>query len=1021
MAVEIKNTKYFYPPRPGNGAGTFSDNIVGLQTVEGGGLTQGNFEFTTGVTEKVNRTFNVGAFSEPMSLDMMGIDSLEESRRILATQFRVYPNYDISQVLNFSMYGSLSERFRVSITKIINYFPASLDVLFNNDDFTTGSTAYDIVYDSQNDETYFKVDVSRINNPFDIDYSISAATNLSIREISVSPYRNLYNTYLDYCVSVDDNIFNILAFVPSETLSLGYIQFYVSGTPFGTTATTYNNDFEIRPNDFIVDKVFQESFDEVEKFLLNRLVRPEYTAVFQVPQQNEFGQTYTEYKQVTWPKQGRWNLDIRSFLFDNYLEEIQAIAVNLDSFKTNLISRFLVTDSLKEFDTLGHKVEKIFQIYGRSFDQIKQFIDGLAYMNSVNYNPSNDIPSELLVNLSRTLGWSSNFSPITNEDFLGSVFGNTSTPTYPGYARALTPTELNYAYYRNLILNASYLFKSKGTRRSIEFLLRLIGAPDSLIEFNEHIYLADQKINLDQFENQWAQISGGTYVDNVPSYLPGETYKIRGQLYTAFTSTATYQDVSVRLNDYPIDAEGYPKAPANTETFFFQIGSGWYETTPQHRSPDEVQLTGNVFTGQNYNIQTQLTPFSYGQTYLNRYRDFPYMNEGFKLQKVVDNNKSWLSDDEKIRVSTQGDYNAYYFVDNEKLVLNVKNVDIFLNPAQGILYDVWEQSREYDYPIPESGYTVNYPTVETFSEQSVMPFTATFSLFNEPIITSTQTNVDTTYINPEPKKKTFFEFSQTFWENMINTRNRQYISDGKTGGYPTLQSIFWKYLESEQTVGLPNNKYTYQKLIDYVNGIGPYWTKLVEQMVPASTIWNGGVRLENSILNKQKFVYRRQRGCQFILVPVEPCFIISDIFNYTCNTEHAEFNIYPWFNGDVTVSNFSSILGNRVNNMLAESGLTLNQCYLNSVLSDWYVDLSINEVQIIKEYFYTGYGITDVPTNAQWRNALINYLPQLYDYGYTYSLEGNILTITNLTCLTQNIVDTVSLNVGINININCTE
>jgi hypothetical protein len=994
MAVEINNTKYFYPPRPGSGAGTFSDNIVGLQTVEGGGLTQGNFEFTTGVTEKVNRTFNVGAFSEPMSLEMMGIDDLFESRRIIATQFRVYPNYDITQVLNFSMYGSLSERFRVSITKIINYFPASLDVVFNSDNFTTGNTAYDIVYDAQNDETYFKVNVDRISNPFDIDYSISASTNLSIREITVSPYRNLYNTYLDYCISIDDNIFNVVSFTPSDTLSVGYIQIYVSGAPFGATATTTNEEFQIRPNDFIVDKTFQESFDEIEQFLLNRLVRPEYTAVFQVPQQNEYGQTYTEYQQVTWPKQGTWNLDIRSFLFDSYLEQIQAIAVNLDSFKTNLISRFLITDSLKEFDTLGQKVEKIFQIYGRSFDQIKQFIDGLAYMNSVNYNPSNDIPSELLVNLSRTLGWSSNFSPITNEDFLSSVFGNTSTPTYPGYARALTPTELNYAYYRNLILNASYLFKSKGTRRSVEFLLRLIGAPDSLIEYNEHIYLADQKINLDQFNTQWAQISGGTYVDNVPSYLPGDTYKIKGQIYSAFTSTATYQDVSIRLEDYPIDAEGYPKAPVNTETYFFQIGAGWYETTPQHRSPDEVQLTGNVFTGQNYDIQTQLMPFTYGQTYLNRYRDFPYMNEGFKLQKVVDNNKSWLADDDRIRISTQGDYNAYYFVDNEKLVLNVKNVDLFLNPAQGLVYDVWDQSVRYDYPIPESGLTVGYPVPG---------------------------GVDWTYINPEPKKKTFFEFSQTFWENMINTRNRQYITDGKTGGYPTLQSIFWKYIESEQTVGLPNNKYTYQKLIDYVNGIGPYWTKLVEQMIPATTIWNGGVRLENSIFHKQKFVYRRQRGCQFIPVSVNPCYIISNIFDYTCNTEYADFNIYPWFNGDITVSNFNSILSNRVNNMLSESGLTLNQCYQDSVITDWFIDLSIGGEQIIKEYFYGGYGLNDVPTTTQWRNALINYLPQLYNYGYTYYLNGNTLTITNLSCLTQNIVETVLLNVGINISINCTE
>jgi hypothetical protein len=992
MAVNTTNTKYFYPPRPGNGAGTFSDNIVGLQTVEGGGLTQGNFEFTTGVTEKVNRTFNVGAFSESMTLDMMNIESLEQSRQILATQFRVYPNYDISQVLNFSMYGSLSERFRVSITKIINYFPASLDVQYTNGDFITGDTAYDIAYDIQSDETYFKVNVDRLRNPFDVDYSINASNNLMMRELEVSIYRNLNKTYLDYCVSIDDNIYKILAFTPSTTLTSGTLTFYVSGSPFGTTATTLQTEFQIRPNDYIVDKIFQENFDEVEKFLVNRLVRPEYTAVFQVPQQNEYGQTYTDYQQVTWPKDGNWNLDIRSFLFDSYLAKIQEIAINLDSFKTNLISRFLVSDSLKEFDTLGRKVEKIFQIYGRSFDQIKQFIEGLAYMNSVNYNTSNDIPSELLVNLSRTLGWSSNFSPITNEDFLSSVFGNTSTPTYPGYARALTPTELNYTYYKNLILNAAYLFKSKGTRRSIEFLLRLIGAPDSLIEYNEHIYLADQKINLDQFYNQWSQISGGTYVLETPTYATGQTYSFKGQLFTAFTTNSSYQDTNITLSAYPMDFEGYPNAPLNTETYFFQIGAGWYETTPEHRSPDNVVLTGNVFTGQNLSIQTQLLPFTYGQTYLNRFRDFPYMNEGFKLQKIVDNNKSWLSDDDKIRTSTQADYNAYYFVDNEKLVLNVKNIDLFLNPAQGLVYDVWDQSRKYDYPIPESGLTIGYPVPG---------------------------GVDWTYIDPKPKKKTFFEFSQTFWQNMINARNRQYISDGKTGGYPTLQSIWWKYIESEQTVGLPNNKYTYQKLIDYVTGIGPYWTKLVEQMIPATTIWNTGVRLENSVLHKQKFVYRRQRGCQFIPVAVDPCYIISDIFNYTCNSEYVDFNIYPWFNGDINATNFNSILSNRINNMLSESGLTLNQCYQNSVQTEWYIDLRINNQILIQNTFYSGYGYNDVPTELQWRNSLIYYLPTLYDYGYTYYLNGNNLTITNLGCNSENLQDTVFLNVGININIKC--
>ena len=688
MATTIRKTKFFYPPRPGSGAATFSDNIVGLQTVEGGGLTQGNFEFTTAVVEKVNRRFNVGAFSEPIDLSQLDIDNVFESRRIMATQFRVYPNFDVSQVMNFSLYGSLSKRFQVSIGHIINLFPASLDIQFLNQEYFTGFTAENIVYDPIYDETSFEVNVDRSKNPFDIDYSVSAATNLNLREITVSPYRNLYNTYLDYCVAINDDIFKVVSFTPSPTLSSGAIKFTVSGAPFGQTATTIIEEYQIRPNDFIVDKIFAESLDEVEKFLVNRLVQPEYTSVFQVPRQNADGQYYTDNQSVTWPKDGPWNLDIRSFLFEDYLTQLGAIAEDLDSYKTNLISRFLISASLKEFDTLDRKVEKIFQIYGRSFDEVKQFIDALAFMNSVNYNVGNDIPSQLLVNLAQTLGWTANFSPITDMDFLDSVFGNTQTPTYPGYARALTPTELNYAFYRNLILNSAYLFKSKGTRRSVEFMMRLIGAPDSLVEFNEHIYLADQKINIDQFEAQYAQISGGTYVQRTPAYLPNSTFKIKGKLFSAFTTEDTYEDVQIELDDYPIDEEGYPKAPRNTEDYFFQLGAGWYETTPSHRSPDEVQITGEVYTGQNFDIQTQLQPFTYGQQYLNRFRKFPYMTEGFKLKKVVDNNKSWLEEDDKIRVSTDANFNAYYYADNEKLVLNVKNIDLFLNPAQGLVYDV---------------------------------------------------------------------------------------------------------------------------------------------------------------------------------------------------------------------------------------------------------------------------------------------------------------------------------------------
>ena len=984
--------KYFYPPRPGNGAGTFSDNIVGLQTVNGGGLTLGTFDFTSTVTERVTRRFNVGAFSELISLEDLNIEDVLESRRIQATNFRVYPNYDVSQVTNFSLYGSLAKRFEVSITKIVNYFPAALEIVFTNFSFTTGSTAINISYDSVQDETYFQVNLNRIENPFGIDYSVSATTNIEAREIIQSDLRNLPETYLNYCVDINDDIFQITSFVPSQSLTSGILTFYVSGAPFGTTATSINENFLIRPNDLVVDKVFAESFDEVEKFLANRLVNPPYTAFFQIPQQNIDGQFYTEYQQVTWPLAGRWNLEIAGTNFDNYLTQLQDIAVSLDSYKTNLISRFMVSDSLKEFDTLGRKVEKVFQIYGRSFDQVKQFVDGLAYMNSVSYNPSNDIPSQLLVNLAQTLGWTSNYSPITDEDFLDSIFGTTPNSNYPGYARSLTPTEINYAFYRNLILNAAYLFKSKGTRRSVEFLMNLIGAPESLIEYNEHIYLADQRISIEDFDTQFATISGGTYVEDTPTYLPGATYKIRGRLFTAFTSSSTYELVYVNPRTYPIDEEGYPEAPENTEDYFFQLGAGWYEVTPQHRSPDEVTVTGDVYTGQNFDIQSQLQPFSYGQKYLDRYRDFPYMNLGYSLRKTIDNNKSWLQDDDRIRVSRNADYNAYYFVENEKLVVNVKNIDLFLNASQGLLYDVWVQSRKYNYPIPESGLTVGYPVPG---------------------------GVDWTYVDPKPQKKTFFEFSQTFWQNMINTRNRQFITDGKTGGYPTLQSVWWKYIQQYQNIGRINNLYTYQKLIDYINGIGPYWMKLVEQMIPATTIWNGGSRFENSILHRQKFVYRRQRGCELIPVPPDPCVTTGGIYSGIASEQIRNISIYPWLNGNPTVSNFNSVMLSALNQFLSSNSISIDECVIDSLETTWYVEMNVGNTTIIQQPFFEGEGPDGYPTNEDWINALYSVLPQLYNFGYDFEIQGSQLTIFNTTSIPEFNDETMTLNVGINFNINC--
>jgi hypothetical protein len=977
--------KFLFPPAPPVGSDTAFGNTVGLQLTTGGGLTQGNFEFTPAIYEKVNRKFDQGIFSKKYNLENLDITNIVQTKKIIQENFKVYPNFDISQVTSFSLYGSLQKRVSNSVTKIINYFPAALEVYNKTLSLTTGITATNISYDPIENITSFEVNVAFARNPFDIDYTVFAEKNIEVRPIKVSPYRDLTNNFEDYALYINDlnTEYDILDFEPTEKLNEGYLYLVVNGDPFsGLTSST--ETLIIKPNNLKTQEILKNSFDEVERFILNTETSPKYTANFKYPEYDDSGVYVTKSKNLTWTLDGIWNLDIRTAAFDSYLDNLNLISENIDEFSTNLISRFLVTGSLKEFDTSDQKMEKILQLYGRSFDEVKKFIDALAFMNSVNYKPKNDIPSQLLYNLSQTLGIETNISPINNEDLLSSVFQTSNQNIYAGQSQGATPAELNYQYYRNLILNSAYMFKTKGTRQSIEYLMRMIGAPDALVEFNEVIYLADTKLSVDDFKENLASISGGTVYIETPALDPQNTFSILGFTYTGFTTDGVVENNLFTENDYGISDDGYPKSPATSEDHFFQKGSGWFEKSPKHRSPQVVDTENSSLNQNEPIVITKLKPYSFGQEYLDRFRKFPFMNQGYTITKVYDNQKSWPATTTGVRKDNANFNGVNYTVENDKLVINSKNIELNINVGQGLIYDVWDMSVKYNYPIPNTGLTSPYPYPGA---------------------------IDWTFVNPKPKEKTFFEFAQTFFNNLINVRNRQTITDGKTGGYPALQSIYWKYLQSEQTVGIPSNKFTYQKMIDFTLGIGDYWQRLVEQVVPATTLWLTGIKMENSIFHRQKFVWRRQRGCQFIPVLCKPCEYNGQLFGYDCIDQTLKCTL--------SSQTPAKLLIELLIKLINDNGYTQSQCDLNSVVSTWYVDCRLDNQILVQESFYTGYGFNDYPTNSQLLNAINDKLVTLYQYGLNYYFAGKTLVVSNSTCYDDFTNKTLYLNIGIDIQINC--
>ena len=698
-------------------------------------------------------------------------------------------------------------------------------------DYSEGNTAFDINYDSEEGITFLSLNVSYLKNPFSVDFTNNATRNIDSLGYEVSKYRNFNSFFTSYILQTPNDSYRIINTTGTTSISAGTLYLAIKGNAFSGSSTT-TDTLVIRPNDYTVNEVFNLELDEIEEVLLNRFSYPIYTAKFQVLTEADDGSDYIKLQTLTWPLDGVWNIDIRTNQFTNYIQKLESLGSRFDEYETDLISRFYTTESLKEFDTIDKKVQKTLKIYGRSFDETKKYADSISHMISVNYNVGNDVPSKLLVNFAETLGWGTNISPIQNDSFLSTLY-STSESQFPGMSNSMPTDEIGYQYYRNLILNSAYIFKSKGTRRAIEFLMSNIGAPDALVDFNEYVYTVGGKIQMTRFNQLYSSITGGTYTANFPVLDPNNTYRFNGAPYTAYTVSTSSVDISYTRTDYPVDSQGYPSTPQNNDGFYFQKGEGWYESTPQHRSPEIINYNTAVYTGNSPTVQTSLEQFTYGEKYLDRFRNFPYLGDGFGLQKTVDNKKSWVDSQNILRKNNDGNYDAFYKVSDDRLVMNVKNVDLFLNPSQALTYDVWYLSKTQDYPIPYNG------------------LTGTFTIYD----------VDNTIIDPKPQIKDFFEFKETFWKNMINVRNRQISSDGKTGGYPFLQNIFYRYLESQQEAGITNDGFSYTKMTEYVNGIGNFWVNLVEQFIPATTLWNTGTRIENSIFHRQKFAYRMQRGC----------------------------------------------------------------------------------------------------------------------------------------------------------------
>ena len=110
---------------------------------------------------------------------------------------------------------------------------------------------------------------------------------------------------------------------------------------------------------------------------------------------------------------------------------------------------------------------------------------------------------------------------------------------------------------------------------------------------------------------------------------------------------------------------------------------------------------------------------------------------------------------------------------------------------------------------------------------------------------------DTLMTQPLTAVTTIEDFEYYLTSELIDAKNRKTLS-----GYPTLRALYDRYMNSSAYCPTVSSAFDYEDINQFIGLIDNYWVDIVEQVVPATTIWGSVKVYSNTIFDEQKFKYR---------------------------------------------------------------------------------------------------------------------------------------------------------------------
>ncbi len=406
------------------------------------------------------------SFDSFSTLESLGTDSFSppQSYSVNYNELTLPANNPFS----YSYFGSFYTEVASSINNIIGEFPYALLSYDGN----SGVTLYDYVttFDNTTGEktATFKIPYSALTNQGNIIINSGA---------TIDGVYSLVDSFTEFALQMSaqtstasTKVIDILTYNFSAGTD-AYLEFTINDFLDYVSGPTSVLPIYIRPT----KQRLAEYKLNISKLEFNLLYGEKLLVPNIDTDTSEFEETFV------WPSSiDGFAPDSYGASFETYKNSILKSATDIDDAKTNIMLKTMIPENFLEMDSSGEVYKKTVQAYAHEFDQIKHYIDGIAYAHSLEYSGEESVPTKFLTKFSNLLGWQ--LSDAFNEIDLFEYLAGDADGAGNSFSH------FNIEIWKKILVNINWLYKKKGTRDALQFIFKLLGAPDCLIDFDEFVY-----------------------------------------------------------------------------------------------------------------------------------------------------------------------------------------------------------------------------------------------------------------------------------------------------------------------------------------------------------------------------------------------------------------------------------------------------------------------------------------------------------------------------------------------------